>query len=420
MHGNGTKPGITANRPPPARLLDLTRLISRAGRHLTGVDRVELAYLKALAQDPVPLFGLVRTTLGFVLLGPEGCTEILARLENRTPWGVLDWVSIAARRKRKSVRRAESDLRRLALRRALPSGLGQMLRRHLPVGTAYLNVGHSNLTENLLAGVRSLKGQITVLLHDAIPLEFPQFQREGMAERFQGMLNRVQAHADLIIYNSEDTKRRIEIWMAGTGACPDGVVAHLGVPIPEIDRSSLPANLPLDRSYFVAVGTIEPRKRHDLLLDAWEDMIAEMPPETVPGLLICGGRGWNNSEVFDRLDALPEGGPVYELSGLSDGALAAVMQGSEALLCPSEAEGFGLPQVEAVALGVPVVCRDLQVYHEILDDIPVYLEETDRYQLRNAVESLIKGQTGQMRAVPDPGFAIPAWRDHFNTVLSLT
>jgi hypothetical protein len=69
MHGDGTKLANIQNNPPPARLLDVTRLIRRAGRVLTGVDRVEMAYLDAVLADPVPIFGLVRTSLGYVLLG---------------------------------------------------------------------------------------------------------------------------------------------------------------------------------------------------------------------------------------------------------------------------------------------------------------------------------------------------------------
>ena len=66
---------------PAARLLDLTRLVSRVGRGpLTGIDRVELAYLDALLRQPEPLFALVRTTLGYVLLDRPGALALHARL----------------------------------------------------------------------------------------------------------------------------------------------------------------------------------------------------------------------------------------------------------------------------------------------------------------------------------------------------
>ena len=58
--------------PVSARLLDLTRLTSRAGRVLTGIDRVELAYLKALSEQETPAFGLLRSPLGYLLLDEAG------------------------------------------------------------------------------------------------------------------------------------------------------------------------------------------------------------------------------------------------------------------------------------------------------------------------------------------------------------
>ena len=64
MHGDGTKLDNIPNKPPPARLLDVTRLIRRAGRFLTGVDRVEMAYLSEFLERSVPIFGLVRTSFG--------------------------------------------------------------------------------------------------------------------------------------------------------------------------------------------------------------------------------------------------------------------------------------------------------------------------------------------------------------------
>ena len=74
-----------------ARCLDVTRLISRLGRgpH-TGVDRVELAYLRHLAHHPDPFFVLVKTVAGYVVLGQDGAQNILDRIEGRVPWGRSD------------------------------------------------------------------------------------------------------------------------------------------------------------------------------------------------------------------------------------------------------------------------------------------------------------------------------------------
>jgi len=393
-------------------------LISRAGLVPTGVDRVELAYLRHLATCPEPLFAIVRTTLGYVLLTSDGLAAITARITGDVPWGPSDYLSILARRKPVPVRRAESDLRRFALARCLPRGLGRMLERYLPQGVAYLNTGHGNLSAPIFWVLRNrVNARIAVLIHDTIPLDFPQYQRPGTPEKFGIMLRLVQAEADLIICNSHHTMARVRHHMKGNGDTPPMVMAHLGVPVPQ--TGALPQGLLLHRPYFVALGTIEPRKGHDLLLDVWQEMSAEFG-SNMPQLLIIGRRGWNNKPVFDRLDALPKNGAVQELPDLSDGAVATLLAGSNGLLFPSHAEGFGLPPVEAAALGVPVLCSDLPVTREVLGDIPVYLDATERYQWKQSIESLLKGQNMGRSSDVSAGFTPPTWGDHFNTVLRLT
>lgn len=384
----------------------------------TGVDRVELAYLRHLSDCPEPLFAIARTTLGYVLLTGEGLAAITARITGDVAWGPVDRLAILARRKPVPVRQAESDLRRFALARCRPRRLGDMLERYLPAGAAYLNTGHSNLNERMLWTLRHrAKARIAVLIHDTIPLDFPQFQRPGTPDRFRAMLKRVRVGADLIICNSQHTRASVTRHMQGWGDVPTLIVAHLGVDVPQI--GTLPKGLDPREPYFVALGTIEPRKGHDMLLDVWQDMTAETGSDTAQ-LLIVGRRGWNNDAVFDRLDALPKDGPVKEFSGLPDDAVAALLVKSSGLLFPSHAEGFGLPPIEAASLGVPVVCSDLPVIHEILGDIPVYASATERYQWRKSIESLLKGHRLGRKNNVVSAFIPPTWDDHFNIVLRFT
>ena len=406
--------GTRLTEHPPARLLDLTRSLSRAGRRPTGVDRVERAYLDHLLECDAPLFGLVRTGAGYLLLESGGLRAVQGRFHGDQDWGPADWLSSLFRKRPEMVRRAESDLRKVAIARCRPRGLTKMLHEAVPPGAVYLNTGHSQLSQGALAAIKAgTFGPIAVLIHDTIPLDHPEYQRPGTPDAFAAKLRAVRAHADLVICNSRFTRDRLAVHM------PDGpptLVAPLGVDLVTPDPSALPADLGLDRPYFVTVGTIEPRKGHDLLLDVWEDMTNDLPPEEVPGLMICGARGWNNDAVFARLDALPKGGPVRELSGLSDGAIAALLQKSRGFLSPSRAEGYGLPPVEAAALGVPVVISGLKVYQETLGDIPVYLNETDRYLWRNTVARLLGTERCDHEAGDAPRYVAPSWSDHFRAV----
>ena len=90
----------TRSHPPAARLLELTRVLSSHGRQVTGVDRVCRAYLRALCADAVPVYGLYRSSLGYILLNQAGVQALLRKLGGAVPWGEADWLS---RMRRKAV-----------------------------------------------------------------------------------------------------------------------------------------------------------------------------------------------------------------------------------------------------------------------------------------------------------------------------
>jgi len=410
---------------PPARCLDLSRLISRVGRGpATGIDRVELAYLQALCGGDVALFALVRTGLGYFLLDHAGAGKLLDRLLGKVPWGPPDVLSRLFLKASDEKRAAISDLRRLCLARSGKGGLAAMLSRHLPSGVVYLNVGHSNLERHVFETFHNTcNGRVSVLIHDMIPLDFPEYQRPGTVEAFEARLRRVGELADLVIYNSDQSRADGERYFSEWGRVPDAIVAHLGVDIAPPDPAQLPTGLDLSRPYFVSVGTIEPRKNHALLLDIWDHFSKEHAPEAVANLFIVGNRGWNNEEVFRRLDdpTLSQR-HVFELTGLSDGAMSALVGRAQAMLFPSFAEGYGLPPCEAIAQGVPVVANDLPVYREMLGNIPVYANVRDMYSWAKIIRQLAEQNEAEKLARNGSlgAHVLANWQDHFRLVLQVT
>ena len=396
-----------AERAEPARLLDVTRLVSRAGRMPTGVDRVERAWLKRFLHDRVPVFGLLRTPFGFLLLDRGG----LARLDrglDAGDWGRADLLSRLAPYRPPSLRAAEATLRRLASGRCLHRGLGALLGRHLPAGTVAYNVGHTDLTDATLSALRSVPGlRLVVMIHDTIPLDLPAFQRAGTARSFASRFRAAARHADAILCPSQAAAADVTRHLQALGRPARVVVAPLGVTPAEARVQDLPEGLPPQEPYFVVLGTIEPRKNHALLLDLWE----ELGP-AAPWLLICGSRGWRNAATFARLDRHPP--RVREVPGLSDSAVAALLDGARALLFPSLAEGFGLPLVEAMARGTPVICSDLAVFREVAGPTATYLDPRDHAAWRAAVERHRDDPVPRARLVP------PDWEAHFKTALSVT
>ena len=327
-----------------------------------------------------PAYGLVRTRFGHVLLDAAG---MAGALQSPT-WSI-------------------GDARRAAVARCGPGGLRRMLKRHLPNGSEAWVVGHMGLDGPTAAGLADLP--LNVLLHDTIPLDHPAFADARSQGRSRAFVARVAHHAARVIHPARATRAASEAWLEAAGRMPPGLVAPLGVAV--VDAASGPgATAPT----FVALGTIEPRKNHALLLDLWEVLAREPDP---PRLVIAGARGWLNRDVFARLDARPA--CVSEMSGLADGDVARLIDGAAGLLHPSLAEGFGLAPCEAAARGVPVLAGDLCITREILGDYPVYAAFSDRYAWLQAIREMAEAwRRGDRRRAPK----LPTWDDHFNIVLT--
>lgn len=382
------------------RLLDITRLASRAGQALTGVDRVELAYLRRFLSDPVPVHGLARTGLGLLLIDRPGL-EAFERAVVTGAWDRPDPLSRLSRKLDAAQRAALSMLRGCAVGRARLRSAGRLARRS---GAAeYFNVGHADLDPRLLAALGAAGLRRSVLIHDTIPLDHPDWQRDGTVTRFAGKLAAALEGADRLIVASEAVAEGLARHANGN-PMPPATLAPLGVAAVSPSPEELPRTLPPEEPYFVALGTVEPRKNIGLLLDVWEK---ERPDAR---LLLCGSRGWRNEETFARLDAGVPG--VSEHPGLSDGAVSALLRGSRGLLFPSLAEGYGLPPLEAAAMGVPVLCGDLAIYRETLGSHGVYLPVADRYAWSKAISELVA------QPAPAPEFTPPSWERHFRLVLT--
>lgn len=398
---------------PRALILDVTRLISRIGKGaLTGIDRVELAYARHLPAAGLPLFGLLRTGAGVLLLPSASLAQICAWADGQALPNSLDLISRLSRRDDPPRLAMEAALRQQAVARA-PVGLaGWVLRRHLPPGSAYLNVGHANLSGRMMRALRrSGRVRIAVLLHDVIPLDYPQFARADQVPAFARKLQTISRYADLVIHTAKATRQANEVQLRAAGHVPPGIVAPLGIVVTPPRDEEIPAELSAGTPYFVVLGTIEPRKNHSLLLDVWQGFTGLEPP---PRLLILGNKGWAGAPLMARLEAGVPG--VEVISGLGDGAVSALISGAHAVLFPTLAEGFGLPAFEAAALGTPVIASDLPVLREFLAEFPVYLDPTDSYSWsRTILDHFLQPRKA---GSDEAGLSFPSWEEHFRIVLT--
>lgn len=411
MPGAGISPGVMSADQRTV-FLDITRLVARAGSApLTGVDRVERAYLRELVRRDAQFYLITRTALGWLAL-PGSCgAQILAWIDQATP---LPHASPLARYLARSRRTPalEAALRKIAVARLRPRGLGRWIGRIAPSGAVWLSVGHVNLDGATLDQVCTAGGaKIVVMIHDAIPLDHPEWSGKGAPARFAAALRASCEFADLILCPSAVTSESIR--RHGSVHQPV-LVAPLGVDLATADASLLPAGLNLAHPYFVALGTIEPRKNLALLLRVWAELSATHSEATIPRLHLIGRRGWNGGALFRTLDSAPfMGRTIFEHGALSDAAVAALLQGACGFLAPSRAEGFGIPVAEAACLGVPILATDLAVTREILGDYPTYLPFDDPTAWLQAIRAL---QPRTSVTARDPTRF--DWTAHFNLVFS--
>ncbi|MDE2253812.1 MAG: glycosyltransferase family 4 protein [Betaproteobacteria bacterium] len=369
-----------------AILVDVTRLAARLleGKHPTGVDRVSLAYI---AHFRAQARAVVRHWGRWMQLSPPASQRMFAAFLG------------------------EDDQPKTTIRRAVAAAY--VLPSRLTDGALLFNTGHSGLDDPQYAlrvqrhGVRPV-----YFLHDLIPLTHPEYCRAGEVDKHHQRLRTIVHTGHGVIANSQATLHDFLAYArAHNLSAPADVVAHLGVsPLPE------PAPTPPVASpYFVMLGTIEARKNHLMVLHAWREVVERLGV-AAPKLVIIGQRGWECEQVVDlleRCEALHD--VVQEVPRCDDAQLATWLAHAQALLFPSFAEGYGLPLVEALAAGVPVIASDLPAFREVAGDVPHYLDPIDGVGWLQAVLAFAdpRHPGRQAQLVRMQGFEAPSWKAHF-------
>jgi glycosyltransferase involved in cell wall biosynthesis len=233
-----------------------------------------------------------------------------------------------------------------------------------------------------LAKPRDTRFVLTV--HDLIPLEWPDSVSRSFRLQFRAWLTRCLQLADAIICPTAAVAQAVRSAFPGAPAIhvvPMGVTpARPGLRVPAAQR------------YLLVLGSVEVRKNLSLLLEAFASKRERWRQEGVE-LWIAGQLGFGGSAVIAELGGKRGSGVKY-LGPQEPRALGQLMRGALALCAPSLAEGFGLPPLEAMALGIPVLASDIPAHREVLGDAAVLLPPSDPEAWSSAL----------LRVVGDPGF----------------
>lgn len=237
---------------------------------------------------------------------------------------------------------------------------------------------------------------IVSVIYDLIPLTHPQFCDAGLVKVFNDWFDWIARTADGYVAISttirdqvrEEMQRRIGAHQVGQRWFD---YFHLGA---ELDLSE--ADTTVDRGLqrlfktpepvFLMVSTIEPRKNHAYLLDAFERAWAG---GSKARLCIIGKIGWKCEALIDRIQQHAElNRHLFMYNELSDKSLEYAYSHATALVFPSHVEGFGLPLVEAMQRGLPAMGSDIPVFHEIGGDYMAYFDLTNPQSLTDLVTGM--------------------------------
>jgi len=390
-------------------VLDLSRLLSRARHHTpSGVDRVEMAYARGLHAR----FG---DRLHFAAVHPFG---VYGRLSHARTLAFLD-----ATEERWA--RVEVTTGPRPLPEILPTLLGLLPTPPRPNGRGvYVQASPHHLTRpaQMQRILKREQARFLCLVHDLIPIEYPEYARPNGARLHRRRIATVTALADGIIVNSGATGESLKPWLAATGRSVDVRIALLGTDViataaPSAAPSPAPSAVPA-QPYFVCVGTIEPRKNHLLLLNLWRAMAHQSETGAIPRLIVIGRRGWENEQVVDMLERCTAlEGHVEELNRCSDQHMHALLRGARALLLPSFAEGYGMPITEALSVGTPVICSDLPALREAGGAVPDFLDPLDGPGWAACIrDHADNGPLHQAQLERMGGWSAPSWADHMAVV----
>ena len=197
------------------------------------------------------------------------------------------------------------------------------------------------------------------------------------------------------------------------------LVAPFGIDLPQAPRM---AHRTPGSPYFVCIGTIEPRKNHLLLLNLWRQLAAERGA-LAPRLVLIGQRGWETGSAIDMLDRCPAlRGLVIERNHLADSEMTRLLDRGARAVLPSFAEGFGFPMIEALGLGVPVLCSDLAALRENGGEVAGISRSARRPRLARGDPRLSAATISPRRQRQLPastGWTATGWADHFAAVDAL-
>jgi len=242
-------------------------------------------------------------------------------------------------------------------------------------------------------------GRTIVTVHDLSFLRTPQFAEPGLRRYLAKAVPKAVREADLVLADSAATQADIQELLHVSpakiqvvhAACDERIrrVTEVGT-LQEVQQ-----RLGLPRPYILSLGTLEPRKNFEGLIRAYHALV-QAHPDVPHHLVIVGGKGWLYEGIFRARAETGLADRIHILTEVGDEDLPAVYSMADVFTFPSWYEGFGMPPLEAMACGVPVVASPRGSLPEVLGDAALYADPENVEEIAEAMSRLL--EDGQVRA----------------------
>lgn len=266
--------------------------------------------------------------------------------------------------------------------------LYEQMRLHHTLNDLSLDVMHSpHYTMS-----RNYRGKTVVTICDMTFFTHPEYHERSKVLVFKRAIAYASAHADALVCISQHTADQLQERFEPKGSVE---VIELGIDLERFTATSTEADeiarkaLLIDQPYVLFLGTLEPRKGVDALIRAF-DQVANKYEDVV--LVLAGQQGWHFETIRTALAESSHRDRIRVLGYVDDASVPALLRGATAVAYPSVAEGFGLPVLEALACGAPVVMRASASHMALFGQAVLSISDSDEALSEALIETLGAGE----------------------------